>query len=386
MRKICVVLTARTSYTKIKPILVAFKKDKSIDLQIVLAASALLDKYGNTDKMVTEDDFKINEKVFMTIESESLLNSAKSTGLGIIEFSGVFNRLKPDLVLVMADRFEVISAAISAAYQNIPLGHIQGGEVSGNIDEKVRHAITKLADFHFPSTKRAMEWIIKMGENPNRVFFTGCPSTDIAKRVLENPKLNFDLYKKYGGVGGFPSLNNGYIVVMQHPVTTEHGDSEKQINETLNSISNIKKSVIWFWPNPDAGGDSVSKAIRRFREKNNPMHLHFIKNMDPEDFLRLVYNSDGIIGNSSCAIRECSFLGVPAVNIGTRQSNRERGPNVVDVGYNSLEIYNAINNHCKGNIKGVNIYGNGNAGNKIAEICSNIELSYSKSINYIDEK
>ena len=148
MRKICVVLTARTSYTKIKPILVAFKKDKSIDLQIVLAASALLDKYGNTDKMVTEDDFKINEKVFMTIESESLLNSAKSTGLGIIEFSGVFNRLKPDLVLVMADRFEVISAAISAAYQNIPLGHIQGGEVSGNIDEKVRHAITKLADFH----------------------------------------------------------------------------------------------------------------------------------------------------------------------------------------------------------------------------------------------
>tara|TARA_B100001250_G_scaffold149451_1_gene128010 strand:+ start:6500 stop:7651 length:1152 start_codon:yes stop_codon:yes gene_type:complete len=383
MRKICVVLTARTSYTKIKPILISLRKEKFVELQLVLAASAVLEKYGNTDKMVVNDGFKINEKVYMTIESESLLNSAKSTGLGIIEFSGAFNRLKPDLVMVMADRFEVISAAISAAYQNIPLAHIQGGEVSGNIDEKVRHAITKLADFHFPATLRAKEWIIKMGENPDNVFFTGCPSTDIAKKVINKPDLNFDLYEKYGGVGSFPNLKNRYIVVMQHPVTTEHDKAEKQIEETLNAIKNINKSVIWFWPNPDAGGDSTSKAIRRFREQNNPKHLHFIKNMDPEDFLRLVYNSDGIVGNSSCAIRECSFLGIPAVNIGTRQSNRERSPNVVDVDYDRMSINKAINDHCNGKVKGVTLYGDGTAGEKIAKICSKIQLSFSKSINYL---
>ena len=170
MRKICVVITARTSYTKIKPILYHLNKKKSIKLQIVLAASAVLDKYGKVDDIVKNDGFPVDEKIYMLIESESLLNTSKSTGIGIIEFSSAFNRLKPDLVLVMADRFEVISAAISAAYQNIPLAHIQGGEVSGNIDEKVRHAISKLADYHFPSTLRSKKWLIKMGENSENVF------------------------------------------------------------------------------------------------------------------------------------------------------------------------------------------------------------------------
>ena len=178
MRKICVVLTARTSYAKIKPILTALNNNKKIKLHLVLAASAVLERYGNTHITVENDGFKIDEKLYIIIESETLLSSAKSTGLGIIEFAGAFKRINPDLVLVMADRFEVISAAIAATYQNIPLAHVQGGEVSGNIDEKVRHAITKLADIHFPSTKRAKQWLIKMGENPEKVFHTGCPSID----------------------------------------------------------------------------------------------------------------------------------------------------------------------------------------------------------------
>ena len=386
MRKICVVITARTSYTKIKPILYHLNKKKSIKLQIVLAASAVLDKYGKVDDIVKKDGFPVDEKIYMLIESESLLNTSKSTGIGIIEFSSAFNRLKPDLVLVMADRFEVISAAISAAYQNIPLAHIQGGEVSGNIDEKVRHAISKLADYHFPSTLRSKKWLIKMGENSENVFHTGCPSIDIAKNIIKNPEINFNLYEKYGGVGDFPSLKNKYLIVMQHPVTTEYKQAEFQILETLEAIKSIKKSVFWFWPNPDAGGDSTSKTIRRFRENNKSTHLHFIKNMIPDDFLRFLYNSDGIIGNSSCAIRECSFLGIPSVNIGTRQSNRERGPNTIDVNYNSNEIKNAIIEHCNGRVKGVNLYGNGNAGKQIADICSKIKLSFSKSLNYNNEK
>lgn len=383
MRKICVVLTARTSYTKIKPILKSLKKLDNVQLHLILAASAVLEKFGNTHLTVEKDGFFIDEKLYIIIESETLLTSAKSTGLGIIEFSGAFDRIKPDLVLVMADRFEVLSAAIAATYQNIPLAHVQGGEVSGNIDEKVRHAITKLADIHFPATKRAKEWLIRMGENPKKVFYTGCPSIDIAKKILSDPNnKNFNLYEKYGGVGKRPILTNGYYVVMQHPVTTENANAAKQVEETLYALLDSNLPVIWFWPNPDAGGDSTSKAIRRFRENHHIDHMHFIKNMEPQDFLTFLNNSNGIIGNSSCAIRECSFLGVPAINIGSRQINRERSNNVVDVEYDRNQIKKAIESHFKGKVKQSFLYGSGNAGESIAKICSEVELTSSKNLNY----
>ena len=384
MRKVCVVLTARTSYTKIKPILAGLKARNDVELQVVCAASAVLDRYGSVDKTVMKDGFPVNEKIFMTLEAENLLTTAKSTGMGIMEFSGAFNRLNPDIVMVMADRYEILSAAIAATYQNIPLAHAQGGEVSGNIDEKVRHAVTKLADYHFPATKRAQEWIIRMGENPARVYLTGCPSTDVAEEVVKSPTLDFDLYKKYVGVGAQPDLSSGYIVVMQHPVTTEFADARKQVQETLHAVSSLTRPVLWFWPNQDAGSDDLSKGIRAFRENNNPQNIQFIKNMEPQDFLRLLYASDGIIGNSSVAIRECSYLGVPAINIGSRQSNRERGPNVVDVGYNREEILSAIHSHLGRKISRSTTYGHGDAGKKIAEHLATVPLSFSKSINYIN--
>jgi UDP-hydrolysing UDP-N-acetyl-D-glucosamine 2-epimerase len=383
-RKICVVITARTSYTKIKPILINLKKYKNVELQIICAASAVLERYGNVVSILNKDGFSANETIYMSLESESLLTSAKSVGLGIIEFSGAFDRLKPDVVVVMADRFEVIAPSIACTYQNIPLAHVQGGEVTGNIDEKVRHAITKLADIHFPSTARSSKWIIQMGENEEKVFMTGCPSIDLAKEVVENINYKFDLYSKYGGVGDFPSLENGYIIVMQHPVTTEVSNAKNQVIETMEALRDINKAILWFWPNPDAGGDDTSKVLRQYRENKTISRIHFIKNMEPLDFLTLLYNSDGIIGNSSVAIRESSYLGVPAINIGTRQSDRERASNVVDTNYNRNEINFAIKNHFNGRVNKSNLYGNGDAGEKIAEILSSIELTFSKKINYIN--
>ncbi|MHA8097386.1 UDP-N-acetylglucosamine 2-epimerase [Aquirufa antheringensis] len=383
-RKVCVVITARTSYTKIKPILVALKQYDNVELQIICAASAVLERYGNVVNVLNTDGFSVNECIYMSLESESLLTSAKSVGVGIIEFAGAFDRLKPDVVVVMADRFEVIAPSIASTYQNIPLAHIQGGEVTGNIDEKVRHSITKLADIHFPSTLRSKKWIIQMGENENKVFMTGCPSIDLAKQVVNNPKFSFDLYAKYGGVGDFPSLQNGYVIVMQHPVTTEVSDAKKQVIETLEALRECNKAILWFWPNPDAGGDDTSKVLRQYREKRAIKNIHFIKNMEPSDFLTLLYNSDGIIGNSSVAIRESSYLGVPAINIGTRQSNRERAINVVDTNYDRNEIKSAIVRHFKGKVKPSYLYGKGKAGLKIADILSSIDLSFSKKINYID--
>lgn len=384
MRKVCVVLTARTSYTKIKPILTALKASKDVDLQVVCAASAVLERFGRVEKTVERDGFTINEKIYMILEAETLLTTAKSTGVGLIEFAGAFDRLRPDVVVVMADRYEVLAPAIAACYQNIPLAHVQGGEVTGNIDEKVRHAITKLADLHFPATKRAKEWLIRMGENSNNIYCTGCPSTDLAKDVVQNPVMDFDVYSKHGGVGACPDLAQGFIVVMQHPVTTEFKDARIQVSETLHAIRELNQPTLWFWPNPDAGSDDTSKMIRAFREHHDLNNIHFIKNMLPADFLRLLYASDGIIGNSSVAIRECSYLGVPAINIGSRQANRERGVNVIDVDYDKTQIKQAVLKHFNGRVEKTTLYGNGDAGKKIADVLATAPLTYVKSINYIE--
>ena len=384
MRKVTVVLTARTSYTKIKPILVALQANPQVELEIICAASALLDRYGKVERTVEKDGFRISERIHMVLEAETLLTSAKSAGMGVIEFAGAFDRLKPDVVLVMADRYEVLAPAIAASYQNIPLAHAQGGEVSGNIDEKVRHAITKLADLHFPATERARDWLIRMGERPESVFCTGCPSTDLAQEVLDDPRMDFDVYEKYGGVGHTPDLSDGFIVVMQHPVTTEYCQAGTQVAETLQAVAALNRPVLWFWPNADAGGDETSKTIRAFRENHDPQLIHFIKNMEPADFLRLLFASDGIVGNSSVAIRECSYLGVPAIDIGSRQSNRERGPNVRKAGYDRVEISKAIEEHLNGRVAGSTLYGHGDAGQKIADIVASVPLSFYKSINYID--
>lgn len=382
-RKICVVVTARPSYSRIKTALKAIQEHPSLELQLVVAASALLDRYGSAINYITKDGFDISAKVFNVLEGENLTSAAKTTGMGILELSSVFDNLKPDLVVTIADRFETMATAISASYMNIPLIHIQGGEVTGNIDEKVRHSITKLADYHFVASEDAKNRVIKLGEDPNTVFNTGCPSIDIAAEVKNAPKLNFDPYVKYGGVGSKPNLNNGYVVVMQHPVTNEYQESRKHIEETLHALEKIERPILWFWPNVDAGADGTSTGIRAYREKKRSDKMHFFKNMEGEDFLRLLVNSDCLVGNSSVGIRECAFLGVPVVNIGSRQNKRERGNNVIDVSYNHEEITTAILTCIQKNKPEISsIYGDGSAGFKIAELLITIPLQYHKTIQY----
>lgn len=382
-RKICVVVTARPSYSRIKTALEAIRSNPKLELQLVVAASALLDRYGNATKTIENDGFKISAKVFNVLEGENLTAAAKTTGIGILELSTVFDNLNPDIVVTVADRFETMATAISAAYMNIPLAHIQGGEVTGNIDEKVRHSITKLSDYHFVASKDAHKRVLQLGENPDFVFNTGCPSIDLANQVLCNPKLNFDPIQKYGGVGGQPDYNSGYWVVMQHPVTTEVDDSRKHIEETLHAMHALDEPVFWFWPNVDAGADGTSTGIRAFRENYHLDKFHFFKNMDPMDFLKLLVNSKGLIGNSSVGIRECAFLGVPVINIGSRQNKRERGKNVHDVTYDRTEILLTID-LIKSSPKpsSSDVYGGGDAGIKIAEYLSEVPLTFHKTITF----
>jgi UDP-hydrolysing UDP-N-acetyl-D-glucosamine 2-epimerase len=287
------------------------------------------------------------------------------------------------VVVTIADRFETISTAIAATYMNIPLVHVQGGEVTGNIDEKVRHAITKLADAHFVASPSAQERVVKMGEERSTVYLTGCPSMDLAREIAGDPKLDFDPFKKYTGVGEIFDISDSYLVVMQHPVTTEYELSRNQIEETLRAVEELSIPTLWFWPNVDAGSDGTSKGIRIFREERRDKNIHFFKNMDPDDFLRLLKNSKCLIGNSSVGIRECSYLGVPVVNIGTRQNGRDRGKNVIDVNYKSDEIVKAVNKHlAHGHYASDPVYGDGNAGEKIADLLADIPLSIEKKLTY----
>ena len=382
-RKICVVVTARPSYSRIRTALKAINEHPDLELQLVVAASALLDRYGNAIQAIERDGFTIAQRVYMVLEGENLVTSAKSTGIGLSELATVFDNLKPDAVVTIADRYETLATAVAASYMNIPVVHVQGGEVTGSIDEKVRHAVTKLANLHLVSTNLAAERVRRLGEEPDSIFVTGCPSIDIAAEVAARPAMDFDPFVKYGGVGPTTDLSRGYVVVMQHPVTTEYEEARQQVDETLYAVKNFGVPVLWFWPNVDAGSDGTSKGIRVFREKEDPPNFHLFRNMSPEDFLRLLCGATAIVGNSSVAIRECSYLGVPAVNIGSRQLGRERGQNVIDVDHDRKEISDAVQTHMKrGKPKRDLLYGDGKAGGRIADRLSTVELKIEKRLTY----
>jgi UDP-hydrolysing UDP-N-acetyl-D-glucosamine 2-epimerase len=382
-RKICVVVTARPSYSRIKTALRAIMDHPDLELQLVVAASALLDRYGTAVNYIENDGFPIAARVYMVLEGENPASMAKTTGLGMLELATVFDNLKPDIVVTVADRFETLATAVAASYMNIPLAHIQGGEVTGSIDEKVRHAVTKLADMHLVSTAGAAARVERMGEEKRKVFVTGCPSIDLADAINDDPTLNFNPFERYGGVGDLHELNNGYLVVMQHPVTTEHEKARQHVMETLQAVYDINMPTLWFWPNVDAGSDGTSNGIRSFRERYRPESISFFKNMEPTDFLRLLYSSKCLIGNSSAGIRECSFLGVPVVNIGTRQNGRERGRNVLAVDYNKDEIKSAVERQMmNGRYERNDLYGDGKAGRRISEVLAKAPLEIEKRLTY----
>ncbi len=381
-RKVCVVITSRATYGRLKSVLRAVRRHNQLELQLILGASALLHRFGNIIDLVRRDRFKPDSLVYFIVEGETPTTMAKSVGTGIIELATQFENLKPDIVLIAADRFETMASAIAASYMNIPLAHIQGGEVTGSIDESVRHAVTKLAHLHFPATRLAAERIIKMGEEPGRVLLTGCPSIDAICGI--DLSLPPNLFDRYGGVGGSFSTKQKYIVVLQHPVTTEYGSGLKQINETLKAVAKLRWPTVWLWPNIDAGSDDISKGLRVFRERERPDYIRFFKNLAVEDYARLIANCECLVGNSSSGIREGSFLGVPVVNIGSRQNGRERGGNVIDVGHYAKDILKQIRFQIShGKYPRNTLFGDGRAGRRIADYLATAPISrFQKKLMY----
>lgn len=365
-RKICVVVASRANYGRVKYLMKAVQSHPDLELQVIVGASTLLERFGKAINVIKADGFTPARSIHYVIEGETLATQAKSTGLGVVELSSAFEDLEPDMVVTVADRFETMATAIAATYLNIPLVHLQGGEVSGNIDDRVRHAITKLADLHFVASELSAQRVVSMGEDPRYVFNYGCPAMDILAN--EDLSISNELMSRYLGVGRPIDWSKPYVLMIQHPVTTSYGRGFDEVSQTLQalkSIPDIQKVVMW--PNVDAGSDDVSKGIRHFREFNMNEPIYYYKNFSPEDYARVLNNALCCVGNSSSFIREAAYLGVPSVIIGDRQQGREHGRNVVFADYDRERIAAQVSAQIShGRYEPDYLFGRGDAGKRIA--------------------
>lgn len=384
MKKICVVIGSRANYSSIKSAMRAVNQHSDLELQLVIGASALLDRYGSVVDLIEADGFHIDARVHMLIEGETPETMAMSTGVGMIELPQIFSRLDPDVVLTIGDRFETMATTLAAAYMNIPVAHTMGGEVTGTIDESIRHAVTKFAHIHFPASGDAAKRIEKLGERPEAIFQVGCPRIDLVAEVLEKDDAAVNGHLFDTGVGDRLDLSGPFLLMSQHPVTTEYGEGERQITETLQAVRQIGYPVIALWPNPDAGSDDVARGLRKWREQGLAENMHFFKNLPIDVYIRLMRRTVCLVGNSSSGIREAGFIGTPVVNIGSRQAGREHGENVLHVDHDSGAIADAISQQRRnGRWESQDTYGDGRAGLRIADTLAGLgTVEVQKRITY----
>ena len=363
---------------------------KSVDPYLLLGSSIWLYKYGNVYDQIYDDFPDIGiYKASMTIEGDDLIKMPKSVGVGSIEIATIVDNLKPDLMITIADRYETLATATVAAYCNIPLIHLQGGEVSGTIDDKVRNTITQLADYHFPATNLAATRIATMRGSRENIWNFGCPSMDLMigwdfMKTLYRNKLaeSFDADHKQlcknGRLTAFAKVNaHGYgdeitneknhIIVMIHP-DTKNPITRKNIDtlfDVLNGYENYQKIV--FWNNIDPGGEMISKEIRFTQERYWNSPVRFLKHIEPEAFGALLYFASAIVGNSSAGIREASFIGTPSISVGDRQRGREHADNVRFSDWDEYELRcNVKRAVCSIHPYSSALYGVGDAGMRIA--------------------
>jgi len=358
----------------------ALDKDPDLELQVICAGTMLLERFGEAEKMVEKDGFKIDHRVFLEVEGSVPVTMSKSIGLGIIEFTNVYQQLQPDILLLIGDRYEALAAAIAGAYMNIPIAHVQGGEISGSIDESARHAITKFSQLHFPATQRSADYLIRMGEDPNHVHNVGCPAGDYIRELDTN--LPKDIFNQMG-VGAKIDPEKSFLLVIYHPVTTSFGSEREQAEQLIEALHDLAMPTVWLWPNIDAGSDNISKAIRIYREKNSAQWLHLVKNLNPKLFQKCLKKTACAIGNSSSFVRDSTFSGTPVVLIGDRQDGREHGKNLTAVDPVSDQIKSAIQLKLdNGRYEPDELYGDGNASARIVEKLKSFVPYSQKTLHY----
>lgn len=371
-RKITAITGSRSEYGILKPVLKAISESKKLELYLIVVGMHLSKKHGMTINEIKKDGFKIFKTISMIPKNDSNFYMSLELGKGVIELSKIFKKIKPDINLILGDRDEMLASALAASHMNIPNAHIHGGDKSmGGIDEYNRHAITKISNIHFPATIKSKARILKMGESPKNVFLTGSPSIDaiVSKNITQKKTLE----KKYS----CDNLEN-YILLIQHPVTTEPNLSEFQINSILQSIRKLKQPTFAISPNSDAGNKKIFELLIKFAKKYPFIKLY--PNIPRNDFLGIIQNCGALVGNSSSGMIEASYFNTPVVNIGIRQKDRERGANVINVeNVKSDLILRAIKKATKikkeKKLKKCKIYGNGKASNKIVRILEKIQLN-----------
>jgi UDP-hydrolysing UDP-N-acetyl-D-glucosamine 2-epimerase len=384
MKHICVVIHSRANYARVKSVLIKLNENPQCNLTIVVGASGLLFKYGNVAEIIEKDGFKIQQKVYSAIEGNDPVVMAKTTGLLVIELSQIFFSLSPDLVVTIADRHETLATAIAASYMNIPVCHIQGGEITGSIDDSVRHAITKLSHIHCVSTKRAARIVSQLGEESKRIFLTGCPSLDLAKTAKFEPYL--EILKRYFPNEDLEDFKNGFLMVLQHSNTLFYDQARSETEATLSAVLKTSLPTIWLWPNIDSGTDSISKRLREHISSGVKSKILFCRNFNPEEYINLLKQTLCLIGNSSSGIRESSLIGTPSVNIGLRQKNREVGPNVIHANFDTDQIFNSISTQIlHGRYIGNALYGEGNSGKRIADLLMDQKFDVNKEFVFWKE-
>lgn len=372
-RKICVITGTRAEFGLLKPVMEKIRESESLELQVIATGMHLLPEYGNTISDISRSGIPIDARIPMTVAGDDKTAMSLSIGLGIISFTQTLNELNPDVVLILGDRFEIFSAAIAASFSGRVVAHLSGGDtLQAGYDEYTRHAITKISHIHFPSTEKSAHRIIKMGEDPKRIFIVGSTALDtILKKKLPSKK---DLCKKYE----IP-FNDDFALVIQHSISTNPLQSQQQMEITLNSILELGLKMVVIYPNTDPGGRKIIETIGRFKEKQSDQIFAF-KSVPFEDYLGMMKIASVMIGNSSSGIIESSSFHLPVVNIGDRQQGRERSCNILDTPHEKEKIKKAIikalydKKFNTSVMTCMNPYGNGKASEKIVKILSKIDL------------
>jgi len=371
-RKVCVVTGTRAEYGLLKPLMEKIRESQKLELQTVVTCMHLMPEFGETVKQIEADGFRIDAKVPVKVECDDKAAMAASIGHGIVDMVAAFEQLKPDIVVVLGDRFEILAASIAAVYSGRVLAHLSGGhKTQAGYDEYTRHAITKIAHLHFPYTKKNAGRIIRMGENPKHVFAVGSTSLDtILGKKLPSEK---DVREKYGLAHGRP-----LFLVVQHPLSTSPYEAEHEMRATLGAISKFDCHVVGIYPNADPGGRKMIEVVREY-ERKCPEKMTWHKSLPFEDYLAIMKVADVMIGNSSSGIIESPAFHLPVVNVGPRQKDRERVCNVISAKHDSHDIAAAIRKAMSEGFrekaaKCKNPYGDGHASERIVKVLESIKI------------
>jgi len=379
-RKVCAVLVDRANYGRLKPVMAAISTHPDLKLQVLAAGTMVLERFGQPVDVVRADGFSVDGEIFLELEGSTPTTMAKSVGFGVVEFASEFQRLKPDLVLLIGDRYEALSAALAAVFMNLCIVHLQGGEVSGSIDESTRHAITKLSHYHFPSTQRSKDFLRRMGEKPETILGVGCPSSDIARQL--DRTLSSDLLNGRGS-GKIIDVAEQFLLAIFHPTTTEYGRERAHVEELLGALSELAMQTVLLWPNIDAGSNHVSKAIRVFRDEVRPDWLRCLTTLPPDDYLKVLANTACAVGNSSSFVRDAGYFGTPVVLVGNRQDGREADKHVTRVSTRRADIMAAVRAQLSnGRHSASSLYGDGYAAQRVAAGLASLTPYVQKRLSY----